>query len=192
MSRGDTKVDRIELGGLGRTRRHRTLDEHLLVRFPGVAHRLLHLGSRLQPGSRLRRRLLARLVRRGMRAANRRDFDTLFVGFDPEIDFRVVSAGFGGLVPPDLVGHHHGHAGYRDMWRAMLEGFEDMALEPEEVLDLGDRVICVTKMSGHGAGSGVPVQQLLFQVFTLRRGLVVKQEDFGERREALQAVGLRE
>jgi hypothetical protein len=74
----------------------------------------------------------------------------------------------------------------------MLDGFEDLALEPEELLDLGERLISVTRISGHGSGSGVPVNQFLFQVFTFRRGLVAKQEDFGSREEALEAVGLRE
>jgi hypothetical protein len=32
----------------------------------------------------------------------------------------------------------------------------------------------------------------MFQVYTLRRGLVVKQEDFADRGEALEAAGLRE
>ena len=114
----------------------------------------------------------------------------MLMGFDPEIDYRVFSAGPGGGIAPDLVGHHHGHAGYRHVWRAMLEGFEDLSLEGEELLDLGDRLISVTRLRGHGSGSGVPFEQVLFQVFTLRRGLVVKQEDFAERAEALEAAGL--
>jgi ketosteroid isomerase-like protein len=74
----------------------------------------------------------------------------------------------------------------------MLEAFEDFRLEPQEVLDLGDRTIGVVRMSGHGAGSGVPVSQVVFQAYSFRNGLVVKQEDFGTLDEALEAVGLRE
>jgi ketosteroid isomerase-like protein len=127
-----------------------------------------------------------------MCAANRRDFDLLMLGLDPEIDYQVVSAHPSRGVAPDIVGHHHGHAGYRYVWRALLDGFADLALEPEELVDLGDRVLSVTRVTGHGSGSGVPVEQLIFQVFTFRQGLVVKQEDFWERREAFEAVGLRE
>jgi ketosteroid isomerase-like protein len=191
-SSGDGAGDRIQLTGVGTARHHRTRDEGIFVRFPALARRLLYLWSRLPKESRLRRQLLVRLVGQGMSAANRRDFDVLLLGLDPEIDYRAVSAGPGGGVAPDLVGHHHGHAGYRYVWRALLDGLEDLTLEPEELLDLGDHVISVTRLSGHGSGRGVPINQLLFQVFTFRRGLVVKQEDFGSREEALEAVGLRE
>ena len=172
------------------TRGRRTLDERILVRVPALARGLFHLLSRLPRTSRLRRALRARTAVQGAAAANRRDFDVLFLGFDPAIDYRAVTAGPGGVVVPDLVGHHHGYAGYLHVWRTMLDGFPDLTLEPEELLDLGDRFISVTRLRGHGSGSGVPIDQLLFQVFTLRRGLVVKQEDFAEREEALAAVGL--
>lgn len=193
MSRKIADGDRIRLTGLNVTRRHRTLDERILARFPALARVSAYFQSRLRTGSRLRRLLLVRRASQAASAVNRRDFDLLFSGFDPAIDFRIVSAaGGGGVIPPDLVGHHHGYAAYRDMWSAMLEAFEDMTLEAEELLDLGDRLISVTRMRGHGAGSGVPVDQLLFQVFTFRRGLVVKQEDFGSWEEALEAAGRRE
>jgi hypothetical protein len=45
---------------------------------------------------------------------------------------------------------------------------------------------------GHGSGSGVAVSERVFQLFELRRGLVVRQEDFLERSKALEAAGLRE
>ena len=70
----------------------------------------------------------------------------------------------------------------------MLEAFEDWTLEPEELIDLGHRLFGVTRMSGHGTVSGVPVSQSVFSVYTFRRGLVVKQEDFGNREEALEAA----
>jgi len=172
------------------TRRRRTLDERILVRFPALARRVFDLWSRLPRKSRLRRSLLLRFAVGGTCAANRRDFDVLFLGFDPAIDYRAVTAGPGGVVVPDLVGHHHGYAGYLHVWRTMLDGFPDLWLDPEELLDLGDRFISATRLRGHGLGSGVPIDQLQFQVFTLRRGLVVKQEDFAEREDALAAAGL--
>ena len=93
------------------------------------------------------------------------------------------------MVAPDVIGHHHGHAGYRAVWREVLEAFEDWTLEPEELIDLGNRLIGVTRMSGHGAVSGVPVSQSVFSVYTFRRGLVLKQEDFGGCEEAPKPPG---
>jgi hypothetical protein len=193
MSRGTSEQgERIRLTPESATRPRRTLDERILVRFPALARALLHRVRRLPPGSRLRRSLLVRLSGMAACAANRRDFDVLFLGFDPAIDYRAVTAGPSGQVVPDLVGHHHGYAGYLHVWRTMLDGFPDLTLEPEELVDLGDNLISVTRLRGHGSGSGVPIDQLLFQVFSFRRGLVVKQEDFAEREEALEAVGPRE
>jgi hypothetical protein len=193
MSRENVeRGDRIQFTGVNQARRrHRSLDERILVRFPALARGVFYLGSRVPRGSRLRRWWLARVASQAMSAANRRDFDVLLLGFDHEIDYRVVSVGPAGGIAPDLAGHHHGHAGYLYVWRAMLEGFQDLTLESEELLDLGDHWISVTRMQGHGTGSGVPITRLLFQVVTLRRGLVVKQEDFATRSEALEAVGLR-
>jgi ketosteroid isomerase-like protein len=182
--------DRIRIDRSTTTRRRRTLDERVFVRFPALARLALAGGARLRPGSRLRRALVSRSLSQGYAAGNRRDFDVLLLGADPAIDYRAVSAGPGGGPAPDLVGHHYGHAGYLHVWRVMLDGFADLTLEPEEVLDLGDRLIATVRMRGHGSGSGVPFDQTLFQVFTLRRGLAVKQEDFAERAEALAAAGL--
>jgi hypothetical protein len=35
----------------------------------------------------------------------------------------------------------------------------------------------MTQQRGHGSGSGVAVSERVFQVFTLRAGLVIRQED---------------
>jgi ketosteroid isomerase-like protein len=180
---------RIRTSGLKTTRKHRTLDERIFVRFPTLYRGFAAFWSRLPERSRLRRLILMRVVAQATSAANRRDLDVLLTGFDPAIDFRMAG---GAMFPPDLMGHHHGHAGYRNLWRKMLEAFEDLTLDPEEMIDRGDRLFSVTRMSGHGAGSGVPINDRIFQVYTFRRGLVIKQEDFGDRDEALEAAGLRE
>ena len=187
----DSSGIRIRPAGLNTTRRRRTLDERAFVRFPALYRGFASWWSRLPTRSRLRRLILLRITAQATSAANRRDFDVLLTGFDPQIDFRVVGGAWG-MVAPDVVGHHHGHAGYREVWRQVLEAFEDWTLEPEELIDLGHRLFGVTRMSGHGTVSGVPVSQRVFSVYTFRRGLVVKQEDFGNRGEALEAAGLSE
>ena len=65
-------------------------------------------------------------------------------------------------------------------------------MDPEEVLDLGDHVLVTTQQCGHGSGSGVAVSERVFQLFTFRRGLVIRQEDFLDYSQALEAVGVRE
>jgi hypothetical protein len=62
--------------------------------------------------------------------------------------------------------------------------------EPEDVLDFGDRFVVSTEQRGRGSGSGVAVTQPVFQVFTLRRELVLRQEDFLDRPKALEAANI--
>ena len=125
---------------------------------------------------------------RAYAAANRRDFDLIRVSHDPEHEYRPS----GDLMPLDLEPVFHGHDGYLRLWRYWLDAFEDIRWDPEEMLDLGDKVLVTTQQRGHGSGSGVAVSEPVFQLFTFRRGLVVRQEDFLDRSQALEAAVLRD
>ena len=179
------RAARIALAG-AETRRHRTLDERIIVRFPALTHRLLAAWAKLPRDSRLRRVLLVRAIRQGYAALNRRDFGFVRTGLDPATDLHRAQ------VFLDVSGTFHGHAGYLEVWRRAFESFADLRFDPEELLDFGDRILVTRNMSGHGAGSGVAITQKLYQLLTLRRGLVVRQDDFQARAEALEAVGLSE
>ncbi len=172
--------------------RRRTLDERILVRFPALVRLLAFAWSRLPPRSRLRRAFVSRIVRQGCEAANRRDFDLLLLYLDPEIEYHIDGSPVGGFVPPDLLGVHRGHEGYLRTWEAGIEASKDLRIEYEEVIDFGDRLLAAGRRTGHGSSSGIPVNQPLFQLFTLRRGLVIRQEGFTDRDKALEAAGLRE
>jgi len=132
--------------------------------------------------------MIARGVRQVYAAANRRDFDRILVGWDPESEYRPS----GDLMPPDFETVFHGHDGYRNLWRRWLDAFEDLRFDPEEILHFEDRILVTAQQGGHGSGSGVAVGQRVFQLFKFRRGLVTRQEDFLDRSEALEAGGLRE
>jgi ketosteroid isomerase-like protein len=165
--------------------RRRSLDERVAVRFPALARLLNDAVLRLPPRFRLRRLLLARVFGQAYAAANRQDFDLVLVGWDPESEYRPSAD----LMPPDLDSVFHGHDGYRRLWRYWLDAFGDIRWEPEEILDLGDKVLVTTQQRGHGSGSGVAVSEPVFQLFTFRRGLVIRQEDFLDRSQALDAAG---
>jgi SnoaL-like protein len=171
--------------------RQRTLDERILVRFPGLARAIGFIWSLLSPRSRLRRALVSRLVRQGCEAANRRDFELLFLLFDPAVEYHFRESPIGGFVPPDLMGVHHGHEDYYRVWQAGIEAF-DLRLDYEEVIDFGNCLLVIGYQNGAGRGSGIPVNERVFQVFAMRRGLVIRQWDFSDRDEALEAVGLPE
>jgi ketosteroid isomerase-like protein len=143
---------------------------------------------RLPRHSRLRRAMVIRAVLQGYAAVNRRDFDRVRPAYDLDCKYCPEQAAF-----PDSDPVYYGRDGlFRTFWGLQLESFDDVRLDPKEVLDLGDRVLVTTQMSGHGTGSGVPVNQKLFQLFTFRRGLIVRQVDFSDRAQGLEAAGLSE
>src|SRR4051795_9877805 len=164
---------------------HRTLDARILARFPALVPRVLAAWSRLPRDSRLRRAMLVRLLRQGYATANRRDFDVTVRGYDPDWEYQPGQVGI-----PDSDPVYYGHDGFHRFWRQLLEAFEDVRIDPKEILDSGDLVLVTIQMSGHGTGSGVSIDQQLFQLMTFRRGLIVRQVDFEDRAQALEAAGL--
>ena len=171
-----------------RATQRRSLDQRLYVRFPALYRLLADSVMRLPPRSRLRRLMLARSVGLAYAAANRRDFDSVLLGWDPASEYHPS----GDLLPPDLETVFYGHDGYLQLWRYWLDAFEDIRWDPEEILDFGDRFLVTTQQRGRGSGSGVAVSEPVFQLFTVRRGLVVRQEDFLDRLKALEAAAPRE
>jgi ketosteroid isomerase-like protein len=190
MSQENVEVVRGTRIALPRERasRRRSLDERLFVRFPALYRLLAATFTRLPRRSRLRRLMVARRVWQAYAAANRRDFDSVLVGWDRGSEYHPS----GDLMPPDLETVFHGHDGYLQLWRYWLEAFDDIRWDPEEILDLGDSFLVTAKQRGHGSGSGVAVSEPVFQLFKLRRGLVARQEDFLDHSKALEAAGLRE
>ena len=172
-----------------RAGQRRSLDEQLRVRLPSLSRRLSAAVLRLPPRSRIRRSILARSISRAYAAANRHDFDLILTTNDPEIYEYHPSRD---LLPPDLESVFYGHDGYLQLWRYWLDAFGDIRWDPEEILDLGDKVLVTTQQRGHGLGSGVAVSKSVFQLFTFRKGLVIRQEDFLDRSEALTAAGRQE
>jgi ketosteroid isomerase-like protein len=182
---------RTQIAASSETKR-RTLAERLLVRFPAIARSLAAGWSRLSPRSRLRRAVLSRMVRQGTSAWNRRDFHLVFLLMHSEAEFRLPESLVGGYVPPDLRGVQRGREGYLRYWQGMFEAWAELKSEPEEAIDFGDRLLVTSRITGHGKQSGIPIDQRLFQVITLRRGLVVEQNEFADRGQALEAAGLSE
>jgi len=122
-------------------------------------------------------------------AVNRRDFDLILTVYDPDYEYFLQGEQ---VAFPDWDTGYSGHDGFRKFWRQALEAFDDIRFDPEEILDLGDRRLVTVQISGHGTGSGVPMNQKIFQLYTLRRGLIVRQDDFSDRAKALKAAGLSE
>jgi ketosteroid isomerase-like protein len=164
----------------------RTLDERLLVRVPVLYRLLAAVLWRLGRLSRPRRLIVGYSIQRGYAALNRRDYEVVLMRSDPDVEYRPS----GSVMPPDLEAVFYGHDGYRKLWRRWFDAFEDLRWDPEESLDFGDRLLVTASLRGHGSGSGVAVSEPVFQLFKIRRGLSISQEDFTDRDQALEAAGL--
>ncbi len=169
----------------------RSLDERVFIRFPALVPPIALVYSRLPPSSRLRRAFTVRSSRRFAGAFNRRDVDVLLPYLHPEFEFEGAESLLGGYFP-DLPKVHRGPEEYRRMFETLFSSWEELTLRSEEVIDLGDRLFGASRITGHGRVSGIALDIRLFQVMTLRHGMILRQRDFVEREMALAAAVLRE
>jgi ketosteroid isomerase-like protein len=72
------------------------------------------------------------------------------------------------------------------------ESFDELRMEPVEIVDRGERIVVVVALRGRGRGGEVPVEMTFAQLWTLRDGKAVSLRDFATKAEALEAVGLSE
>jgi ketosteroid isomerase-like protein len=87
----------------------------------------------------------------------------------------------------------------RDEVRAFAEGEwqlwegDHLGYEPKELIDAGDKVLALVRVSGRGKASGVEVEAYAWQLWTFRDGKPVEATYFGDdRAAALEAAGLSE
>ena len=86
-----------------------------------------------------------------------------------------------------------GREGYLQFTRIWTEDFEDVAVEIEEIVDTdSDRVVAITRFSGVGKGSRVPVEMRAGLVCTLDARRIARVVPFSNPDHALRAVGLSE
>ena len=85
----------------------------------------------------------------------------------------------------------------RDKVRALAESEGQMweggrlDWQPKELIDAGDKVLALVRVSGRGKASGVEVEAYTWSVWTFRDGKPVEMTYFGDdRAAALEAVGL--
>jgi ketosteroid isomerase-like protein len=130
------------------------------------------------------------VVRSLFEAFRRQDVSAAIGYLDPAVEWcENPRGGFG-----DLRSVYHGHAGFRDWVAHVGEAWEEAWAEPEEFIDgTGSRVICAYRLHARGRESEVPVvSQTMYDLYTVRDGKIVERRLYGVRRQALEAVGLRE
>jgi hypothetical protein len=61
-----------------------------------------------------------------------------------------------------------------------------------ELIDVGDRLVLLADLPLRGQSSRVPLTSKLAAVITVKDGRVIRQQDYYDHGEALEAVGLQE
>jgi ketosteroid isomerase-like protein len=191
MSRENVQV---AAGGTGKTifpAERRTWGDRIAVRFPHAYRRIAALGWRvfeaLPPGHPVRRALSERLISRSYGAFNRRDLDAVLPLYHPECVWDW--SHFEGWPDDPVV---RGPDGLRRAFLTFREAWGDCTFEPSDFQDFGDKQLTTCHMRATGSGSGVGLERTWWQVGYGRDGLLALVANYSDRREALEAVGLRE
>jgi ketosteroid isomerase-like protein len=128
----------------------------------------------------------AGLVHRHLEARNRRDLDAILETFHPdaEIDFTRSHSPYRGV--------YRGREGWRELWERNDDAWAAVRWEAEELVEVNDDVVVTGRMRARGADSGAEVEARGAIVVSFRDDLIVRYGVYQTRREALEAVGLRE
>jgi ketosteroid isomerase-like protein len=119
------------------------------------------------------------VVKRGLEAWNRDDFDIWIGAYDPEVEWTA------------LMEVYRGHAGVRQAWESFKADMQ-VTVRFDDVRDLGESVLALGEIEGTGRTTGLNVTNEIAQLFTFRDGKIVKVRDFASHAEALEAAGLLE
>jgi uncharacterized protein len=119
------------------------------------------------------------VVRRTFEAYNRGDFAEAVAELAPDVVWEI------GQELPAL-----GPAAIKSMWERWEDPWDELETVPEEYIDAGDQVVVTVRYSGRGRGSGIELDDLLFDVYDLREGKIVRKREFKTRAEALAAAGV--
>jgi ketosteroid isomerase-like protein len=171
-----------------RRRRRRRLHERFLLRFPVVLKLAARAVSKMPPGSRLRRRILAMAIRTCFEAFNRGDHESAFALYHADVET---------TFPAELatVGYPAATTGRRERinaQRSWNDIWEEFRNEPEELVDLGDQVLVLGRLTGSGLSSGVGFDTEVAYLFDVSGGFAIREEMFVDQALALEAAGLSE
>jgi ketosteroid isomerase-like protein len=123
------------------------------------------------------------IQRRLFDALNRRDLDAYLAGMDPEVE---ITSRFIGQ------GTYHGHDGAREWWKDIFATLPNTSFEVVELRSVGDRVLSIFRVVGHGTASVPAFAQMAWVTGEWRDGKCVSWCSHQTEAEALAAMGLRE
>jgi ketosteroid isomerase-like protein len=120
------------------------------------------------------------VVRRVIDAWNRRDLEAALKLTHPEAENRSVQA----------TETAYGREGVAATFRDWFETFEDFQIEPEDFIVAGDRILVPTRQRARGKGSGVQIDERVYQLYMVRDGMIIGFDEYSDEDLAVRAAGL--
>ena len=94
---------------------------------------------------------------------------------------------------PFTKAYRRGLQGVRDWYRDVTEDLKDANVSVEDLVGVGEElVVGAIRLTGLAKKSGVRVDLVLGEVWTVRGGKIIRAQGYPDRAEALDAAGLRE
>jgi ketosteroid isomerase-like protein len=125
----------------------------------------------------------AEIVRELFDAFGRRDTAAVLALADPDIVFTPPTGRLAGRAEP-----YRGHEGLRTYLADVARVWQELRSEPDEYVELDDRVLCTGRVYAWGVGRVIDAPA--GWVWRVRDGLVVEGSVYETRRAAYEAVGL--
>jgi uncharacterized protein (TIGR02246 family) len=119
------------------------------------------------------------LVRDVFDAINRRDVQAVLDAYHPDADMSTLTSE---LVQGKA---YRGHTGIREYFSSFADVWEELRLEPEEIRDLGGRILVVGRWASRGKESGAEVEAAAAWIFAVRDGRIVFSRAYRDAEEAL-------
>jgi ketosteroid isomerase-like protein len=85
---------------------------------------------------------------------------------------------------------YRGYDGVRRFWTQFLSAWDEYGVRVEELIDAGDQVVAVMRLSGRT--NELEVDEARSSLVTLRDGRIVRIQPFASKDAALEAAGLEE
>jgi ketosteroid isomerase-like protein len=128
------------------------------------------------------------IVRRQFALLSQDDYETFFDEFPLEGVFDFSRR----LIDPVVLRGREEMRAWMERDRQMWEG-DRVGFEPKELIDAGDKVLALVRVSARGKASGVPVEAHVWAVSRFSDGKLVEWTYFGDdRAAAFEAAGLLE
>jgi ketosteroid isomerase-like protein len=127
---------------------------------------------------------LAEQFRRAYTDFARGNLEAVLELIDPEVELRDRPES------PDA-STYHGHEGVLESLQKSAETFEELDFIPERFVEQGDHMVVTILMRGRGRGSGVPVEEQIAHLWTIREGKAAVLQVYSNEADALEAAGIR-